>query len=395
MVPLSVSEAEAILRVEDPILRNFRITAGYHRLTLGMAELFGRTDFTWPIFATWASRQAGSFIRKDFIPRTLRPLLDGSLPARGVLGELLAGVSRRDDAGLGAAIEGVADGVARYVAGGNTIVFDDLGRAFAAFTERFADPAARTEANLEDFVAGFSDGEAAPDRVSVGPDGALVIEKTGGEGLLREAMTHLFAALRESDPDRRAELVLMGNAKAGLHEQIRLQPYIASALSGPARDLLRAARAADAPGAERVVGLVRRVVTELMMTMELPGQVLRLGSDLKAGASGLLWTRHLDHLDNPELVALARRLGGDERTAELDLDDRIEGWFSPLLVRLHLATAEAQGTGAADWSSLSDRMRYIFAYFRSRQGDASLLAAPFSASAMAAILDGRLPEAPA
>ncbi|MCA9662990.1 MAG: hypothetical protein KC486_31940 [Myxococcales bacterium] len=390
MIPLTVSEAEAILRVEDPILRNLRITAGYHRLTLGMAEIFGRTDFTWPIFATWASRQAGTFIRKEFIPRTLRPLLDGSLPARGVLGELLAALPGGDE-GLIATIDAIADGVSRFVTGGNTIVFDDLGRAFAAFIERFADPAARTPAALADFVAGFSDGEAQPDRVTVGPDGALVIEKTGGEALLRESMTHLFDALHEGDPNRRAELVLMGNAKAGFHEQIRLQPYIANALSGPALDLLRAARAAEAPGAERAVALVRRVVTELMMTMELPGQVLRLGGDLKAGASGALWTRHLDHLDNPDLVALARKLGAYD---ELDLDDRIEGWFGPLLVRLHLAAAEAQGTGAEDWSSLSDRMRYIFAYFRSRQGDASLLACPFSAPAMAAILDGRIPAEP-
>jgi hypothetical protein len=204
-------------------------------------------------------------------------------------------------------------------------------------------------------------------------------------------MIHLFEALHERDPNRRAELILMGNAKAGFHEQIRLQPYIASALGGPVVDLLRAAKAAEGPGTERAVALVRRVVTELMMTMEVPGQVLRLGGDLKAGASGALWTRHLDHLDNPDLVALARELGAYD---ELDLDDRIEGWFSPLLVRLHLTAEEAQGTGADDWSSLSDRMRYIFAYFRSRQGDASLLTCPFSASAMAAILAGRLPEVP-
>jgi hypothetical protein len=41
---------------------------------------------------------------------------------------------------------------------------------------------------------------------------------------------HFIEALSEPDPGRKAELVLLANSETGLHEQIRLQPYIANSM---------------------------------------------------------------------------------------------------------------------------------------------------------------------
>ena len=80
------------------------------------------------------------------------------------------------------------------------------------------------------------------DSLRVGPS------SRDGQSLLREAMEHFLAAARESDPVAKAQHMLVANAQTGLHEQIRLQPYIAGSLNAPIENTL--ARIWDERGAK-------------------------------------------------------------------------------------------------------------------------------------------------
>jgi hypothetical protein len=370
---------EIVAMDDQPVLRNLLITDSYHRLTLTMTELLGRDDFTWPIFATWASKHAGSFIRQEEVPVRLRATLG----------------QRGDDVELFGVARAILDGVTRFIIGGNIIVFEELGEAFARFAASFAEPAARTEENLADLIARYTEGEIVPDTVEVSPDGKLIRSNAGGQRLIRSALSHYFAALHEPNVNARSELVLLANVECGLHEQIRLQPYIAGALESPVEVLLRLASGDSHPLADELAAVVRRVCTELLMTLPLPHQLLRLGGDLPAPPGLPMWPPELDRLENSTLLELAAQVGAyDVRERELALHDRMEGWINPLLAKLGLAELEAQGTGAGDWASLPDRMRFVFEYFRSRQRDAVLLTPPFSPEQQAAYFAGHIPDGP-
>jgi hypothetical protein len=98
-----------------------------------------------------------------------------------------------------------------------------------------------------------------------------------------------------------------------------------------------------------------------MMTLALPGGVLHLGRRLVGEPPECL--RNPAH---PELV--------------------------DLLTRLTPPPADLDGTGAADWSALIDRMVLIAALFRLRHEDASLCTPPFTPEQVAAFEEGRLPD---
>ncbi|WAS96100.1 hypothetical protein [Nannocystis punicea] len=363
---------EIVAMADRPVLRNLLITRGYHRLTLAMAQVLDQGDFTWPIFATWASKQAGQFIREEELGAGMTTLLAARMPA--VL----------DSVTLRAPIRRALTQIARHVITGNTLVFEELGVAFATFAGTFAEPAARTEERLADVVALFSEGPSLADVVTMADDGTLERRSQGGQTMIREALAYYFMALHERSAAARAELVLLANGLCGLHEQTRLQPYIGGALAAPLAGLA---------GDEGTIGaalatVMRRAATELMMTMALPGQVLRLGSDLPAPPGQPLWPEALARLEHPRLLQLTEELGAyAARERGLGLVDRLEDWLRP-------GEPEVQGSGADDWSRLGDRMRYIFEYFRSRQRDASLLVSPFSPAQEQDLLAGRVPTGP-
>jgi hypothetical protein len=365
---------EIVALDEQPVLRNLLITDAYHRLTVGMAQLQPGGDLAWPGFATWASKQAGAFIRQEEIPRAVFEKLELQRIAM---------------------VRTILDGITRFIIGGNKAVFEELGLAFACFIEAFAEPSARTEANLAALLSNFSEGESMPDQVTITPDGTLVRTGVGGQSLVRTALRHYFEALRETQVDARAELLLLANVECGLHEQIRLQPYIAGALDAPVGELLRLAKLPEHPFAERSIDLARRVSTELLMTMALPHEIIDLGSDLKAPEGAGMWPAELSNLRHPTLLALADHVGAYEvRERDLEMGDRVEGWVNGFMTNLGLARPEAQGTAAKRWGRLDDRMRFIFELFRSRQRDAPLLTPPFSAGQQVEIHAGRVPLGP-
>lgn len=52
------------------------------------------------------------------------------------------------------------------------------------------------------------------------------------------------------------------------------------------------------------------------------------------------------------------------------------------------------GSGAVNWTTLDDRMRYIIALFRSRQQDEDLRWPPFTAEQRVAMMRGEVPVGP-
>jgi hypothetical protein len=372
VLPRDVQEIVAM--DDEPVLRNLRITQAYHELSLDLRALVRPPDVCWSGFACWASKQAGAFIRREELPAVLRRLAD--------------------DPGRLGALERVVDGIAANVMLGNRTVFAEMGDAFARFVLAFEGDTRPDPAKLETFLATFSEGPSLPDLVQHDADGQPVGRGVtqGGQSMLRRALACLHAAMFEPVAERRAELVLLSSALFGLHEQTRLQPYIAGAQDGPMHRLLASWGRGDAELAG-LAGLARDLATELVMTMRVPGQTLHLGRDLEAPPGTVLWPPSLERLEHPELVALTVALGTyDSREHDLDRSDRMEAWLDRSLGAVGLGQREAQGTGARDWSSLQQRMRFIFELFRSRQQHEPLLEPPFSAEQVAALRRGELPS---
>jgi hypothetical protein len=176
--------------------------------------------------------------------------------------------------------------------------------------------------------------------------------------------------------------MLLANLRIGYHEQTRLQPEIAEALDAPVadpRDVKARLLAAVFPRAgsrlhgihgpldtlaeeltEAVRRRVRAIITAHFMTLGLPGGPLRLGRDLESPCPP-----SLEQPVNSELIELIRLIDPASGTA---------------------------GSGAEDWADFSQRVRYIYELFRSRQETASLFTAPFTPEQAEAITAGRVPE---
>jgi len=73
---LTTPEAvEAVIGNPDPVIRNVQITQSYHELNLAVDRHLADANISWCAFATWASKQAGQFIRNEEAPPKLRRFL--------------------------------------------------------------------------------------------------------------------------------------------------------------------------------------------------------------------------------------------------------------------------------------------------------------------------------
>lgn len=362
----TAADVKAIAAMKDPVARNLAMTQGYSDLSAAMGRLLGSDNANWATFATWASKQAGVSIRGEDMPKVFTDLLKG---AGGVMGPL----SKVDDflrklglpslpiADLGAAGGEALANVSKAIAEGNQFVFNEVGQEFARFIETFQGDTQYDAAKVQKYLDGFP----------------------AGKPLLKEAFGHSARAMFEKDPNKKAELMLLANNKVGLHEQTQLQPFIDKALNTPVKDTFRkilrqgieasinalpfpanlAGKAALKSGAvdallnpvvDAAAGVFRRIATEHMMKLAVPGGVLKLGNDLPPppGMESTLFPPHLRTLESPELRAL--------------------------LARLDHSPDSLKGTGAKDWSRLAQRMDYIIDLFRTRQSDPRLFDPPFN-----------------
>lgn len=367
-----IQRVEAIIGLDDdPVLRNLLITQCYFELSEGLGRVLGPENANWCTFATWASKTAGRFIRKEDVPELLRRLLGvqdvdmgrDNAPPPSTTWELF-GPPSNSELGLLDLPERILEEVSKLIARGNLKVFAELGPVFARMIEIYEAPGERNAAQLEALLAPLTPGSSMED----------------GQSLLASALTHYHNALLASDPDTKAELILFGNARIGLHEQMRLQPYIAGSLNAPVRRLMRsfgpavrlprslqgALESLIRPAAERVGSLWREVATREMMKLKLPNGILELGHDLPILPGQPLYPEYLRTIEDHELHFLLSEYGAHDSTAV--------------------------GSGANDWAYLPARMSYILELFRSRQCDPNLRGRPFRPEQESDILAWRLPR---
>jgi len=324
----------AACAMSDPVQRNLWITYIYHRLEVALASRLGGEDVSWCAYGTWASKSAGRFIRGELVLEVLRPL-----------------VART--AAVGRMVHRIDGAVRERIGNGNLLVFAELAPLFRALVDVLDRPRGQRQAAAASAFAELTPGATAD----------------GGQALLRRAFAAYVAAADMRDAKARAEQILLANTLVGYHEQIRLQPTIAGALSAPLAVLVTA----DAAPLRRALGerlgdVARSLLTRWMMTIDLPEGPLALGRDVPMTRDGRMFPPALMQIEHPELRAVLEEV---DRTPD--------------------TTA---GSAADDWAALADRMNFIVDLFRSRQRDASLRRAPFRPDQVAALQIGRRPLGP-
>ena len=388
---ISEREVLEIAAIDQPILRNLRITLGYHDIVRGMAELLGSRNITWPGFACWASRTAGCFIRGDYIPQsvqrylkklklfhsglhTVHRILTGmrgeAPPAHSLLGNIVERVSRE---------------ITKNVSWGNLMVFEDIAPIFARMLERFRDARSHDQDAINRFVGEFKPG----------------LVRDGGQDLLAAAFANYYQAIFERDPKKKAELILLANNQVGYHEQSRLQLPIVQSLNAPIADLITKEahqRAHELTSrhlhrwVDRQIDRILKpfsawlqeewqsIVTSWFMHLQLPDDssrpdkivtddsCIKVGEDAPPSSEHFIFPPELAKLDNTELKALL-----------YDLDNTPD------------STA---GSGANNWANLADRMNYLVDLFRTRQQDTLLYRQPFTDEQLSFIRDDQIPDGP-
>jgi hypothetical protein len=379
----TVDDVSAVAAMDNPVLRNLRITQYYAQLSAAMRARTGNAA-DWCTFATWASRQAGSTIRgEDFLDALARilgrrswalaPLASFSrwLLQRGLfqpnsrLGRAAAEVHTPFDA---------FERASREVATGNRKVFAEIGFEFARFLATVPVDATEESPEFLAFAAGLRPGPP--------PD---------GQSYLREAFAHYQHQRREADTGVRAAWILLANLKIGLHEQTRLQPQIMAAVDAPivtAEDLgarvlhvlipssRKWPRIAQDPLATVIGWLAARVrrearrVTQEVVTDSL--MMLSVPVDMTPTFSALALGRDLDMPVPPSL-----------RAVHLFLESLVRE-YDP-------CSAGGTQCGAKDWCDLRQRMHYIVHLFRAYAGTQALFAPPFTPEQVAGFQAGSVP----
>ena len=379
--PLDAAGVDAVAAIPDPVLRNLWITQSYFGLNTRLQHAVGGADRTWCGFAVWASATAGQSIRGQELPHLVVHVTD-QLP--GHLDDV-ARVNRRlrplrfvrastavSDDPLQRTVRAALADVSEHIAHGNTLVYCELGPLLVAFVERCeaGDPSTMTSDEVQQLLAATAGTPLDPELV--------------------KAFEWWRTAVVTTDDQTRAFAVLAANVLAVAHEQQRLQPDIAAAMNV---GLLTAAgiihqvtprwmprwlerlvaKLVGKPLTRIATRLWQQTTTELLMTLRVPGAVLRLHHDVPPLPDGQRFPTVLaELLDTPEEIAMA--------VAVYRTWDRTGG--------------SGERSGATDWAVLDERMSYIVNLFRGRQRDPSLAAHPFTEDQLAAMRAGRVPDGP-
>ena len=198
---------QAVLAIDDRVLRNYWVTQTYSDLAAGLSRLLGPDTANWCTFGTWASDTVGRNIRGEDLPQWLHDrvvLHDGMMGAirsvnEGPQGKLLSECLHlvTPDHVI-AVVRELLSACAMNLSNGNTEVFAEIA------------PAAAT------FIACY---EAQP--VNDASARARVLELCVGappfEGVnrLRAGFSLWCDAMEETAPATRSQLILAGSLQLG------------------------------------------------------------------------------------------------------------------------------------------------------------------------------------
>ena len=359
---LTYQEIQNIVTQKNLVLRNLQVTQGYHQLTLGMQRVIGRSNVNWPAFATHASKTAGYAIRQEVLPGPMTNTLlrfAGFQKTADFLSRCMVVNGENNQPCLNNRPGQFLTRIGRSVSEGNTIVFAELAYPFSQMIETFANDWHYDGGKLEDFLSRFRPGPV----------------QEGGQDYLIEAFAAYYHARFTHDRKVKAELVLRANFLVGLHEQIRLQPSIAGALTAPAEVLLKRKMpffSVIPNGTNYWVqvtdfsrDIAAALATNAFMYISVPSGILSLSSDVRSPVGVGRFPAELLTLTDFRLRQLAKQWDGGLDTLA--------------------------GSAATNWARLEDRMRFIIDMFRSYQQNYSLYESPFAPVQAQSILAGQVP----
>ncbi len=342
---LSLAEIAAL---DDLALRNYCISATYHRISRAMFEVVGPGNATWCTFAAWASEQAGRSIRLENIP-----------------------LASLDPLGCAARIRDV-------ISLGNLRVFAEIAFVFERFIAWMRDRDAEGARRLA--RAGGVAAVEALVACAMGFDPRTLDESPDGQELLIGAFASYLEASWEPDPDARAELVFVGNAMVGLHEQTRVDPEVLGALALPeARPLVARWERSSLRAA---LSRARGAASTLLPSPVLRGAraLLRTGGAL--GSVAAVGTLLMELRVGADVLALCEDITpvmGEEFPAHLRTFDIARPHVRARLARvmaLDKTPHTLRGSAATDWTRLDQRMNFILDLFRSRQQSPAMFGHP-------------------
>ena len=356
----SIQHVQAVVDIEDRVLRNYWVTQTYSDLAAALTGLFGSDTANWCTFATWASWTVGRNLRGEELPGWLHRrvvLPDGMMGLARVANEAVrrahpgAGVLHLLPEHVGDVLRSHFGVCATCLSDGNTEVFAEIAPVAAVFLASVVD-------------AGGAHPSVARERVLAACDGALEFE---GQNRLRESFSLWCDAIVEEDPGRRSQLILGGSLQLGTHEQNHLQQPIAGSME---------------MGLDRSLGLLKeRMATDLGVPQsaeraidEALGPLARASAD----AWGDLMTEMLGTIETPDGVL---RLDHDvpplpgETFVPRELDPVVVEDLAELLKRFDRAGSDGLGSRAEDWMILDHRMNFITNLFLSRHHRQSLFQA--------------------
>ena len=325
-----------IAAIDDPETANRAITNAHHRLSVTLDAVLGPgSGANFHTWAVWGSREAGRTIERRDIPglRWRVALLGAAIGA--ILGTVLFGV-------VGGLVASVTVG---WLA--TAVTQRELAQARRAISHGnriVLDEIGGVTARFVTRCAGDGAGQLEPFLDTLRP-GAT---SSGGQDLLRGAFAAYHQARTEHDPSRRHQLVFAGNCLAVWHEHVRLQHDITAALPH----------------------LLRRAITHRLLHFSVGPEPLHVGRDL-APVERDPWPSTLASLQVPLAVAVVATMRDRSRPPD-----------------------QLEGSAAADWTVLHERMNYIVDLFRSRHLMAGVFDVPYPVSSPHPVGGGSSAEEP-
>jgi ER-bound oxygenase mpaB/B'/Rubber oxygenase, catalytic domain len=352
-------DTEMVARIcclPDDLFRLRWVSYAYHnldeRLSVGLGD-----NASWPAFARWSAYTIGEALRLDEVnPRLEDVLRDHALPARitGPLVRMQRYVRTLDDGAM-----------PRMLALGNRLVFHEVGWTVAHFLTWIDGQQARDTEAWDAYER------------AIEPFPPTDFFRPSYPEWLRGGMRAYYDAWWERDPDRKAQLVLLGNMLIGGYEQWRVDSFFEVALDFNPGTLIDRLRIANHDDLAIELNGIRR--GEMRRSFRQQRGMLNWMSDAYAAFLTrciLTWDAPLESRSPTALrlgCDLPARRGALPVPPELeDLDDDVQRIFDSF----DRSGGQLRGTGARNWRRFSDRMSFIVNLFRTQQQNPNLRVAP-------------------
>lgn len=351
-----IDDISTVADVPDAILRNALITHNYWRIATRFYRRAGIENLVWPTFGSWASAQAGLYMRL------------------GVARPVSLATAKRSER------------VTSLLGLGNQLIFRDIAPPFWRFLSL-------VETSTDDQLRELSQDPALDTILSqrLAIDPRTFAESPNGGYLMVLAFGQYLRALVCADTDQRAERIFVANGCMGLQEQTRVDRMLDELLDVPSVNstftpiltrlrppLLLGSHAVSRawPTLETVLGNQGPAMRQrlknfkhLLNTVVLDGRVTQVVGtqiflELQLGADYFDLGHDIDH---PHFAR-----GLDEITLDASDFRRSFEWVA----KWDRTPDSTIGSAAVDWSSLSDRMNFILDLFRCYQGESRLGAHP-------------------